>query len=104
MDDTAEFVAVVAATELPPGKAMEVLVNGKPVALFNLDGEFHAISNTCVHRGGPLGKGVLDGKLVLCPWHAWAYDVTTGTSDVNPDLKVAKYEVKVEAGQVLVRA
>lgn len=104
MDDTAEFVAVVAATELPPGKAMEVLVNGKPVALFNLDGEFHAISNTCVHRGGPLGQGVLDGKLVLCPWHAWAYDVTTGTSDVNPDLKVAKYEVKVEAGQVLVRA
>jgi nitrite reductase (NADH) small subunit len=104
VDDTAEFVAVVAATELPPGKAMEVLVNGKPVALFNLDGEFHAISNTCVHRGGPLGKGVLDGKLVLCPWHAWAYDVTTGTSDVNPDLKVAKYEVKVEAGQVLVRA
>jgi len=104
VDDTAEFVAVVAATELPPGKAMEVLVNGKPVALFNLDGEFHAISNTCVHRGGPLGKGGLDGKLVLCPWHAWAYDVTTGTSDVNPDLKVAKYEVKVEAGQVLVRA
>ena len=104
MEDTAPFVAVVAATELPPGKAMEALVNGKPVALFNVGGEFHAISNTCVHRGGPLGQGVLDGKLVLCPWHAWAYDVTTGTSDVNPDLKVVKYEVRVEDGQVLVRA
>ena len=104
MDDAGEFVRVVAAAELPPGQAMEALVNGKPVALFNVSGEFHAISNTCVHRGGPLGKGAVDGKLVLCPWHAWAYDVTTGVSDVNPDLKVARYEVKVEDGQVLVRA
>ena len=104
MEDTTHFVRVVAAAELAPGQAMEALVNGKPVALFNVGGAFHAISNTCVHRGGPLGKGVLDGTLVLCPWHAWAYDVTTGVSDVNPDLKVAKYEVKVEDGQVLVRA
>ena len=98
-----DFVRVVAASELPPGKCMEALVGGKPVALFNVGGDFHAIGNTCVHRGGPLGQGVLDGKLVLCPWHAWAYDVTTGVSDVNPDLRVARYEVKVEDGAVLVR-
>jgi nitrite reductase (NADH) small subunit len=104
VEDSAGFVRVTAVADLAPGKSIEALVNGKPIALFNLGGEFHAISNTCVHRGGPLGKGVLDGKLVLCPWHAWAYDVTTGTSDVNPELKVAKYEVKVEDGQVLVRA
>jgi nitrite reductase/ring-hydroxylating ferredoxin subunit len=104
MDGEPEFVRVVAAAELLPGNAMEALVNGKPVALFNVAGEFHAISNICVHRGGPLGKGALDGKLVLCPWHAWAYDVTTGASDVNPDLKLAKYDVKVEDGQVFVRA
>ncbi len=104
MEEAPDFVRVVAAAELPPGQTMEALVNGKPVALFNVGGEYHAISNTCLHRGGPLGKGVLDGMLVICPWHAWAYDVTTGVSDVNPDLKVATYEVKVEDGQVLVRA
>ena len=104
MEDAPDYVRVVAAAQLPPGQAMEALVNGRPVALFNVGGEFHAISNICVHRGGPLGKGALDGKLVLCPWHAWAYDVTTGVSDVNPDLKLAKYDVKVEDGQVLVRA
>jgi nitrite reductase/ring-hydroxylating ferredoxin subunit len=98
-----EFIRVVAVAELPPGKCMEALVAGTAMALFNVDGVFFAISNTCVHRGGPLGQGVLDGKLVLCPWHAWAYDVTTGQSDVNPDLKVARYETKVEDGQVLVR-
>jgi len=98
-----EFVKVVAAADLPPGKCMEALVDGKAVALFNVGGDFHAISNTCVHRGGPLGQGVLDGRLVLCPWHAWAYDVTTGQSDANPDLRVARYEAKVEDGQVLVK-
>lgn len=106
MADTApasDFVRVVACLELPPGKCMEALVAGKPVALFNVDGEYHAISNTCVHRGGPLGQGVLDGKIVLCPWHAWGYDVTTGRSDVNEELKVPRYEVKVEDGLVFVR-
>jgi nitrite reductase/ring-hydroxylating ferredoxin subunit len=98
-----DFVRVIAAAELPPGKGMEALVEGRPVALFNVDGVFHAISNTCIHRGGPLGQGVLAGTIVVCPWHAWSYDVTTGVSDVNPELCVARYEAKVEDGQVLVR-
>jgi nitrite reductase (NADH) small subunit len=99
----AEFTRVIAASELPPGGCMEAVVEGKPVALFNVAGVFHALSNICVHRGGPLGQGVLDGAVVLCPWHAWTYDVTTGVSTVNPDLKVAKYDVKLEGDQVLVR-
>ncbi|HET7295462.1 MAG TPA: Rieske (2Fe-2S) protein [Vicinamibacteria bacterium] len=98
-----EFVRVLAASDLPPGKATEALVDGRPVALFNVGGVFHALSNRCVHRGGPLGQGVLDGATVVCPWHAWTYDVTTGISSVNPDLKVARYETKVEGGDVFVR-
>jgi len=39
----------------------------------------------------------------MCPWHAWTYDVTTGENTANPDLKVDRYEVKVEDGQVLVK-
>lgn len=99
----AGFVRVIAADELLPGRCMEAVVDGRPVALFNVAGAFHAISNICVHRGGPLGQGVLDGSSVLCPWHAWSYDVTTGVSTVNAELKVAKYETRVEAGFVLVK-
>jgi len=99
----AEFVRVLSASELPPGKGAEAVVAGKPVAVFNVDGAFHAISNTCVHRGGPLGQGVLEGSIVMCPWHAWTYDVTTGVSSVNPDLTVARYETKVEGGDVYVK-
>jgi nitrite reductase/ring-hydroxylating ferredoxin subunit len=73
------------------------------VALFNVDGRFYAISNTCVHRGGPLGQGYVDGETVMCPWHAWTFNVRTGENVVNSELKMACYEVKVEDGQVLVR-
>jgi nitrite reductase/ring-hydroxylating ferredoxin subunit len=99
----AEFVRVLGTGELPPGGCREVLAGATPVALFNLSGTFHAISNVCLHRGGPLGQGVLDGPLVLCPWHAWAFNVTTGVSDVNPELRLQRYDVKVEDGQVFVR-
>jgi len=99
----AEFVRVIAVSELSPGACTEVSAGGRPVALFNVGGTFHAIGNTCIHRGGPLGQGTLDGSTVLCPWHGWSYDVTTGVSTVNPDLRVDRYEVKVEDGQVLVK-
>lgn len=97
-----EFLGVLPLSELPPGAAREVLVQGKPVALFNVGGVVHAIGNTCIHRGGPLGQGSLDGHVVMCPWHAWTYDVTTGANTENPELSVPKYEARVEDGTILV--
>jgi nitrite reductase (NADH) small subunit len=97
------FVDVLAVSDLTPGTGREVWVEGKAVAVFNVEGTFHAIGNTCVHRGGPLGQGMLDGYSVVCPWHAWSYDVTTGVSSVNPELRVPKYETKVEGDRLLVK-
>ncbi len=99
----AEFVRVTAVADLAPGRGMQAWVSGKAVALFNVGGSFHAIANACLHRGGPLGQGSLDGCVVLCPWHAWGWDVTTGLSDVNAELRLARHEVRVEDGQVLVK-
>jgi len=98
-----EFHKVVAVADLPPGRGMEASVAGRPVALFNVGGSFHAIGNLCGHRGGPLGQGVLEGSTVMCPWHAWTYDVTTGLSTVNPELRVPRYDVKVEDDHVWVK-
>jgi nitrite reductase (NADH) small subunit len=98
-----DFVKVLAVSDLTPGSGREVWVEGKAVALFNVGGVFHAIGNTCVHRGGPLGQGSLDGQEVICPWHAWGYDVTTGISTVNPELRVPHYETRIEEGQVFVK-
>jgi nitrite reductase/ring-hydroxylating ferredoxin subunit len=98
-----EFVDVLAIAELAPGTGREVWVSGKAVALFNVEGRVYAIGNTCVHRGGPLGQGMLDGQQVLCPWHAWSYDVSTGVSSVNPELRVPCYETRVEGDRILVK-
>jgi nitrite reductase/ring-hydroxylating ferredoxin subunit len=88
------FVRAVAAGEIPAGTIREVDVNGKALAIANVGGTFHAIDNTCIHRGGPLGDGPLEGKIVTCPWHGWQYDVTTGKVGQNPSVGVACYPVE----------
>jgi len=97
------FVNAIAAADLAPGKGTEVNVAGKAVAIFNVGGVFFALSNTCLHRGGPLGQGFLEGSNVTCPWHNWTYDVATGENVVNHDLKVPCYPTRVENGRVLVQ-
>jgi len=99
----AEFIRAMAASDLAPGQCAEANVGGTPVAIYNVGGTFYATSNTCLHRGGPLGQGMLDGTAVMCPWHAWSWDVTTGDNVANAELRIPTYEVKVEDGHVLVR-
>ena len=98
----ANFVKVAEVGDLAPGSGKCVEVNGKQIALFNVDGAWYAIDNTCLHRGGPLGEGELEGAVVTCPWHGWQYDVTTGVNTMDESERVERYEVKVEAGSVLV--
>jgi nitrite reductase/ring-hydroxylating ferredoxin subunit len=99
---TMAFVRAVAVAEIPAGTIREVDVAGKAIAVANVGGQFHAIDNTCLHRGGPLGDGPLEGKIVTCPWHGWQYDVTTGQVMQNPAVGVACYAVEVRDGQVFV--
>lgn len=96
------FIKVAGTGDLKPGENKVVSVDGAEVALFNVDGEFFAISNTCLHRGGPLGEGFLDGDVVTCPWHGWKFNVKTGVSPVVPTAKVATYQVRIEGENILV--
>ncbi len=72
------FLRTARKDEIPAGSIREFQVEGATIALANVDGKFFAINNTCLHRGGPLAEGELNGKVVTCPWHGWQYDVTTG--------------------------
>jgi len=89
--------------DLPePGKAKEFSLEGKMICVANVGGVISAMDNVCIHRGGPLGTGVvLDGK-VVCPWHGWAYDPQTGAVAHNPEIKTAVYPIKVEGDDVLI--
>jgi len=95
------FVRVAATGDIPTGQAKTVEVDGKQIAVFNCEGTFYAIDNTCKHRGGPLAEGELEGTTVTCPWHGWTYDVTSGVSPDDPDCAVARYDVRVEGDDVM---
>ena len=95
------FVKACAASEIAPGTAKLVTVDGQELAIFNVDGAFHAIDNECPHRGGPLAEGEIDGCIVTCPWHAWQFDVRSGES-ITDDLTVPRHEARVEDGDVMV--
>jgi len=97
-----ERVTVAKTDEIPPGTGMVAEVNGKSLAVFNVDGAFHVIDNTCVHRGGPLGEGDLEGEVVTCPWHGWEFNVTTGVSVNNPSSCVASYPVVLDGNEIKV--
>jgi nitrite reductase/ring-hydroxylating ferredoxin subunit len=98
-----EFVPALPVADLSPGQGAEVTVGGLTIALFNVDGSFYALSGRCPHRGGPLGQGFVDGPQVSCPWHNYTFDVTTGLNVVSADLRVERYEVRVEDGQICVK-
>ncbi|MFQ6608503.1 MAG: Rieske (2Fe-2S) protein [Fidelibacterota bacterium] len=63
------------------------------VALFNINGELHALDNTCPHRGGSLGEGVVTAGVVTCPWHGWEFNCRTGVAVENQKVAVPKYRV-----------
>ncbi len=98
----AEHVTVAKTDELQPGQGMVAEVAGKEIALFNVGGTVYALNNTCVHRGGPLGEGDLDGEVVSCPWHNWEYNVTTGACLTNPSACVATFPVVVDGNEIKV--
>lgn len=110
---TKHIVATV--EELPPGERKIVEVAGRSIGVFNVDGEFYALRNTCPHQGGPLCKGRITGflesnepgdyrytrrgEILRCPWHGWEFDVKTGQSWFDPvRTRVRAYEVRVESG------
>ena len=99
----AEFIEVAKADALPVGRARSCAMGDRRIALYHTRDGFFATDNTCPHRGGPLGEGDLLGNEIVCPWHFWSFDVTTGENVANPDLRIPTHEVKVEGDRVLVR-
>lgn len=88
--------------EVPEGAGKEVIVEGRPIAVFqDAAGKFHALDNACLHRGGPLSEGTLEGTVVTCPWHHWRFDVATGCHAADPRSRVRTYPVKVEGDSLI---
>ena len=96
-----EFIKVCQIGEVAPGQGKLVEAGGQKIALFNVEGTFYAIDDTCTHRGGPLSEGMLVGTEVTCPWHGAVFDVTSGGVLGPPAPKdVARYAVRIEGDEI----
>jgi nitrite reductase/ring-hydroxylating ferredoxin subunit len=97
-----DFITVAQVQDIPPGTGRTVEIKGIWIAVFNVEGTFYAIDNTCPHAGGPLGEGKLRGSVVECPWHGWKFNVVTGQRENNPNFEVPCCRVRVEGDRIQV--
>jgi nitrite reductase (NADH) small subunit len=101
------FIKLATQSDLPAANEVKefpcpIRGEGKTICLANVNGDYSALDNVCLHMGGPLGEGTIEGGKVVCPWHGWKYDPKTGATTHNPSLKVAVYPLKIENGDVLI--
>jgi 3-phenylpropionate/trans-cinnamate dioxygenase ferredoxin component len=96
-----EYIAVEEANNLPPGERLFVEIDGQPIVVFNIAGQFFAIADVCSHDDGPVGDGELDGLDVICPRHGARFDLRTGKALAMPAVvDIPAYPVRVENGQI----
>jgi nitrite reductase/ring-hydroxylating ferredoxin subunit len=97
------FTKVATTQEIPPGTSKQVTAGGRTLALFNDNGTFYAIDDTCTHRNAPLHEGECFGGAVTCPWHGAQFDLATGAV-LSPPARVGvrAYKVQVVGEEVQV--
>jgi nitrite reductase (NADH) small subunit len=97
------YVKLTSQSQLPgPGEAKEFELGDKTICVANVNGTITAIDNVCLHMGGPLGQGYIEGEKIVCPWHGWEYDPKTGQLSDDPKSKLGVYPIKTENGDVLI--
>src|SRR6266436_6987095 len=99
----AKLLKIAKTEDVVPGQAAAFTIEGKKIALFNVEGTYYAIGDTCTHRGGPLSEGDVQGVKVTCPWHGANFDLRTGAVMGPPAQNgVPSYKVVVEGADIKV--
>jgi 3-phenylpropionate/trans-cinnamate dioxygenase ferredoxin subunit len=98
-----ESIQVAVRAELPPGSKKLVDLDGRAIAVFNIDGEYFAIDDVCTHDGGPLAEGELEGSEIRCPRHGARFDVRSGRALCLPAVEpVATHSVEIRGEGIFV--
>ncbi|MBW4043564.1 Rieske (2Fe-2S) protein [Acidipila rosea] len=99
-----DFVRICSKADLPPvGHVAEIAAAGKVLCIANIKGVISALDNECPHRGGPLGQGTIEDGMVMCPWHAWAFNVKTGCASHHAQTCVQVYPVEIRGDEVMAK-
>lgn len=87
--------------EIPEGSGKCFEVEGRPIAVFNIDGAYFAIDDQCTHAEASLSEGEIEGTVVTCPWHGAMFDVRTGEALSAPAFEgVQRYDLHIENGEI----
>jgi 3-phenylpropionate/trans-cinnamate dioxygenase ferredoxin subunit len=114
-----EDLTIATVNELPQGTHKVVNVGGKEMGIFNVNGKFFAVPNTCFHQNGPLCLGAVsgtliadestswkpewtqEGEVIVCPWHSLEFNVTSGQCIAYPQRKLPVVHLRVENGNIM---
>ena len=110
--------SVARVEDIPPGSREIIHINGRQIGVFNIAGKFVALQNICPHQGAPVCLGDVEGtnspsepnefnwqragEILRCPWHGWEFDLFTGQSLFDSQVKVKTYKVEIVNDQVVV--
>lgn len=98
----AQWVRLCSVGEAPAeGAVCEQRLGAQEICLARVNGELKALDNLCPHRQGPLGQGWIEGGAVVCPWHSWAFDLTTGKAEFPEGEQVRAFKITVEGDSVM---
>jgi 3-phenylpropionate/trans-cinnamate dioxygenase ferredoxin subunit len=96
-----EYLDIAPASELPTGERLFVEIEGKPIVIFNIAGQFYSIADVCSHDDGPVGEGDIEGYSISCPRHGAEFDVRTGQVMSMPAVvDIPAYPVKILDGMI----
>lgn len=99
----AQWHNLIKVADLQPGHGVQAMVGDKVLAVFNVEGKFYAIDDTCTHAGASLAEGPVAGTVVTCPWHGATFDIATGAALTDPAYEGVKtYPVNVHGDSVFV--
>ena len=103
-EDSSGWVDVAPVADLPPGSFRTVDFEGIPVAVFNIDGSYHAIEDMCSHEAETLSDGCWEGNEITCPRHAARFSLLTGAALSPPAYEpVLTFSVRIAGGMVQVK-
>lgn len=103
-DAGGKYRFAIAAGDVAPGRSRRCVIDGHPVLVCNVGGDFYVIADTCTHDRGPLGEGRLRGHFIECPRHGSRFDVRDGAVKTPPAVKdLATYGIRVRDDAVEVR-
>jgi len=91
------YFRIAKAADVPDGERLFFELEGKPIVLFSMKGEYLALADQCSHDEGPVGEGELDGEEIICPRHGARFDIRTGKVLSFPAVKdIPVYPVRVK--------